>query len=199
MTAPFDYPPAPHVRRHGPQRYANSASYRPWLRDEFSFRCVYCLLREKWGRPGSFGIDHFLAIALYPGRSKDYDNLLYACSTCNATKADRVLPDPTSVLTSVAVDVEADGTIHADDPKAAHLIELLGLDSPQSSELRLLWIGIIALAAKHDPELDAKLMGFPDDLPNLARLHPPGGNSRPKGIEQSYFVKKQNAILPEVY
>ncbi len=46
MTDPFAYPPAPHVRRNGPQGYADYQSYRPWLRDEFSFRCVCCLLRE---------------------------------------------------------------------------------------------------------------------------------------------------------
>ena len=60
MSAPFDYP-APHLRRHGPMGYADYASYRPWLRDEFSFRCVYCLLREQWGRVrGLFDLDHFL-------------------------------------------------------------------------------------------------------------------------------------------
>ena len=46
MTDPFSYPAAVHVRRHGPQGYADYASYRPWLRDEFAFRCVYCLLRD---------------------------------------------------------------------------------------------------------------------------------------------------------
>lgn len=49
MTFPFNYPDAPHRRRHGPRGYADYASYRPWLRDEFTFRCVYCLLREQWG------------------------------------------------------------------------------------------------------------------------------------------------------
>ena len=51
MTDPFSYPAAAHVRRHGPQGYADYPSYLPWLRDEFSFRCVYCLLREQWGSP----------------------------------------------------------------------------------------------------------------------------------------------------
>jgi hypothetical protein len=40
-------------------------------------------------------------------------------------------------------------------------------------------------------------MGLPNDLPNLARLRPPGGNSRPEGMEQSYFVQMEKAILPE--
>jgi hypothetical protein len=42
----FTYPAEPHLRRHGPQGYVDAASYRPWLRDDFAFRCVYCLFRE---------------------------------------------------------------------------------------------------------------------------------------------------------
>ena len=37
MTPPFRYPPAPYARRHGPQGYADYGSFRPWLRDEFSY------------------------------------------------------------------------------------------------------------------------------------------------------------------
>ncbi len=84
MTDPFAYPPAPHVRRHGPQGYADYQSYRPWLRDEFSFRCVYCLLREQWGQMrGGHAIDHFLPVAQHPDRANDYDNLVYACTAWN--------------------------------------------------------------------------------------------------------------------
>lgn len=58
---PFTYAAAPYSRRHGPRGYADYASYRPWLRDEFRFQCVYCLLREQWGRvAGMFDLDHFL-------------------------------------------------------------------------------------------------------------------------------------------
>src|SRR5205814_9068910 len=36
-------------------------------RDEFTFRCVYCLLREQWGLVrGTFAIDHFLPVAIHP-------------------------------------------------------------------------------------------------------------------------------------
>ena len=51
MTSPasvFDYPSAPHVRHHGPQGYLDYKHYKPRLRDDFSFRCVYCLCRETW-------------------------------------------------------------------------------------------------------------------------------------------------------
>ena len=43
------------------RRVTNDAiAYRLWLRDEFAFRCVYCLLREQWGRvTGEFDVEHF--------------------------------------------------------------------------------------------------------------------------------------------
>src|SRR5579872_364747 len=57
----FLHPSQQLARRHGPRGYAVSRSYRPWLRDEFSFRCVYCQIREQWGRlTGEFDLDHFL-------------------------------------------------------------------------------------------------------------------------------------------
>ena len=197
---PFTYPATPHIRRHGPQGYADPDSYRPWLRDDFNFRCVYCLLRERWGQfRGIYAIDHFVPLAKHPHSVGHYDNLLYACVTCNAAKRDRNVPDPLSLLTSPAVRVAEDGKIIADSPEAAQLIELLGLDSEPSTEFRMLWMGIVALAQRHDPELYRQLMGYPDELPNLARLRPPGGNTRPEGVSQCYFAQKQAGILPATY
>ena len=74
---PFDYPAGPHRRRHGPKGYAAPESFRPWLRDEFAFRCVYCLRRERW-EPGlsAFEIDHWKPAAQHPSLALDYDNLL---------------------------------------------------------------------------------------------------------------------------
>src|SRR5689334_17125465 len=101
MTTPFLYPARPHTRRHGPIGYTDLASFRPWLRDEFSFRCVYCLLREQWGRVrGIYEIDHFLPVVHQAQLTLDYANLLYACATCNAAKGGRDVPDPLIVLTS---------------------------------------------------------------------------------------------------
>ena len=57
----FEYPISPHVRRHGPAGYKDYNSFRDWLRDEFTFRCVYCLHREQWGSRGvAFHIEHFI-------------------------------------------------------------------------------------------------------------------------------------------
>jgi len=200
MTAPFDYPPASHVRLHGPLGYADYASYSPWLRDEFSFRCVYCLLREQWGRVrGLFDIDHFQPTANHPGLAADYDNLLYACATCNSIKRALEIPDPQAVLIHAQVRVSEDGRILTDSPEAACLVEILGLDSEESVEFRMMWIGIIAMAATADLALYRKLMGFPNDLPDLKPLRPPGGNTRPQGVTASHYAQRQRGELPEEY
>ena len=94
---PFAYPDQPHRRRHGPRGYAGYESYRGWLRDEFSFRCVYCLNREQWViAKGAFAIDHFVATSINPDLIVDYDNLLYACVACNLTRGNQAIPDPLS-------------------------------------------------------------------------------------------------------
>ncbi len=95
--------------------------------------------------------------------------------------------------------VNEDGTIEGRTRRRRQLIRVLGLDDREYTEFRLVWLEIIDLAAREDPELYRRLMGFPDDLPNLGRLRPPGGNSRPEGIERSYFVQRKKAILPDTY
>jgi len=45
-TAVFHHPSAPAPRRHGPRGYLDYTSFKAWLRDEFTFRCVYCLTSE---------------------------------------------------------------------------------------------------------------------------------------------------------
>lgn len=77
MKSIFDYPDPRSHRRHGPRGYADYESYRPWLRDEFTFRCVYCLKREQWGLvTGEFDIDHFEPQKLLPNLAADYGNLV---------------------------------------------------------------------------------------------------------------------------
>ncbi|MCL4201337.1 MAG: hypothetical protein KJ000_02500 [Pirellulaceae bacterium] len=44
----FAYASTEQQRRHGPRGYTSYRAYKPWLRDEFAFRCVYCLLRISW-------------------------------------------------------------------------------------------------------------------------------------------------------
>ena len=71
----FEYPTEPHVRRHGPGGYQDYESYRDWVRDEFMFRCAYCLHRERWyGRGATFHIDHFIPVASEVQRELEYSS-----------------------------------------------------------------------------------------------------------------------------
>jgi hypothetical protein len=81
------------------------------------------------------------------------------------------------------VRVNDDGTIVDQTRQASRLMRVLGLDDREYTEFRQMRMEIVDLAAREDPELHRKLMGFPGDLPNVARLRPSGGNSRPEGIE----------------
>jgi hypothetical protein len=197
---PFDYPAMPHVRRHGPQGYADYGRFLPWLRDEFAFRCVFCLRREQWGRAAAeLEIDHFLAVAQRPDLRLFYDNLLLVCPICNAVKGPRPLPDPCQVLTASAVTVDERGVIHGHTREARRLIRRLALDKQPAQEFRLMWNRIVANARRFDPALYRQIMGFPKDLPDLRRLKPPGGNTRPDGIAESWLARRERSELSTTY
>jgi hypothetical protein len=199
MTA-FDYPAAPHVRRHGPQGYADVEGYRPWLRDEFDFRCVYCLFREQWGRvKTTFTLDHFRPVSVDPEHERSYENLLYACGPCNGAKGSTIVPDPTQVFTADALSIGEDGRLIGATRDSRRLIRLLGLNGREQTEARMLWIGIIDLAKRYDAALYGRLMSFPEDLPELSRLRPPSGNMRPEGLADCYHARKRRGALAATY
>jgi hypothetical protein len=136
---------------------------------------------------------------VHPEHERNYENLLYACASCNAAKRAKVLPDPCEVFVDGEVSVDESGTIEARTKAARRLVRTLGLDSRESTEFRMLWLGIVALAEAYDQELYLRLMGFPPDLPDLGRLRPPGGNTRPKGVDESYAAQRKDGTLPGTY
>lgn len=195
----FDYPESKSERIHGPSGYSSYESFRPWLRDEFTFRCVYCLKRENWGQiTGEFELDHFQPQSVAPDRTFDYFNLVYACRRCNSVKLDRLIDDPLATLSSESVVVFPDGVVSSDQHHAELLIRQLDLNSPKLRQWRVMWMRIVDLARERDHSLYRQLAGFPDGLPNLGRLRPPD-NSRPEGIEVSWYSKRQRGQLPETY
>lgn len=198
--AAFDYPAVPHVRRHQPHGYEGYSSYRPWLRDDFCFRCVYCLRREVWGRLcGAFHIDHFVPQSRDPTLKREYTNLLYLCESCNALKSDLALPDPALVALADLVAVDEDGTIKALNSEGEILIEQLRLDDNDATGWRLLILETLKVLANNpDTRVYKMWVGFPDDLPNLARLRPPE-NRLPDGVLNCWWAKKERGELPETY
>ena len=196
----YRYPDQKHRRKHGPQGYQSVAEYRDWLRDEFAFRCVYCLEREQRGnRLGHFHIDHFAPTAQQPDQRLSYDNLFYSCGSCNLLKGSKTVPDPLRVFTSDTVTVRQNGSLLGRTQEAKRLIDVLQLNDASYRKRRRLMIEILSAVARTKPAVYRELLGFPDDLPNLETLKPPGGNTRPAGIKQSYHALRESGQLPDTY
>lgn len=195
----FDYPDSREERVHGPAGYRAYEPYRPWLRDEFKFRCVYCLKRETWGQATlEFELDHFEPQSLVPQRSADYFNLVYACRRCNLAKLDQVVRCPLELLTNEMATVLPDGILVSSNLETLRLVHQLDLNSPRLQRWRVMWMRIVDLAYENEPSLARELTRFPPDLPNLRRLRPPK-NSRPDGLNESWFARSQRGELPDSY
>jgi len=174
----FTYSAVPHVRRHGPYGYKTYESYRDWLRDEFSFRCVFCLRREQWSLVmGTWDIDHFAPQHGHPQRRLDYKNLLYICHTCNIAKSDQIVSDPCEVAFGECVEVHEDGTIDALNENGEILIETLRLGNADHTRFRHLIITTLRSLVIHDRQTYILWMRYPDNLPDLSRLCPSGGHA----------------------
>ena len=102
-----------------------------------------------------------------------------------------LLPDPTQAMLEPNVRVLSDGALEPLTSEARLLVRRLGLNNRRYCDFRKLWIGIVTLAQQAEP--------YPDDLPDLAALRPPGGNTRPEGITESYFERRERGDLPDIY
>lgn len=207
MSMPFDYPNRPHVRKHGPHGYVRYESFKEWLRDEFSFRCVYFLERERWYPNGAAacGVDHVRPMGdpAYAHLVCEYGNLVYACNSCNAAKSDKLVLDPYAVGFVDHLRVGPDGDIEGMTPEGTRLIDILGLDRIGPTSERYKRLRLVSLYRRYPDDQDVRALyfgafGFPDDLPDLDSLNP-GGNTNPSGIERSYRRRRDDRTLPDVY
>jgi hypothetical protein len=201
LPDPFAYPMQPHVRRHGPQGYSKHGEYRNWLRDEFAFRCVYCLRRETWlTMPRDFEIDHIIPVSKRRDLKLHYDNLCYACGECNGTKLAQLLPSPDSIAYGQCMLVDDNGVIHARDgsAKGREIIEVLDLNGQSYVRMRRHILTTISDSKPGTLPMNFCL-GYPDDLPDLSQEREPKSNKRPNGIHESHFARKQRNELSEYY
>jgi hypothetical protein len=113
-------------------------------------------------------------------------------------KLNQSVDDPLVDFSSESVVVLPDGMVASDQPQTKRLIQQLDLNLPNVKKWRVMWMRIVNLAKERDANLYEQLAGFPDDLPNLGRLRPPS-NSRPDGIEVSWYAKRQRGQLPKTY
>lgn len=206
LVKPFQYGRTLHVRRHGPRGYAEPQRYKAWLRDEFQFRCVYCLCRERWCPDGedSFSVEHFRQQAWAAAEVCDYDNLLYTCVRCNAAKRDLTgVLDPAKDPLADHLEVLEDGRIRGLTAEGRDLINVCQLDRPNLTEFRRGILEVVrsleGLGAVGRGQVLRRFFGFPSNLPRLASLRPPGGNSRPDGIRTSFYERRSRGDLPEFY
>jgi hypothetical protein len=214
---PFDYEPRyPPVgrgsvyvlRQYEPDGYENFQSYKPWLRDEFTFRCVYCLFRERWYGSGSecFSVDHLIPQSAARGGEFEckYTNLAYSCMHCNSCRgAVEILNPNVDHFPSHLMVNEQDGWIEGLSHLGKKTIRLLKLNHPPFIERRRRSFSILSLKAEFPShpkvhELFVQEFGFPDDLPDLRSLKPPNGNLM-NNEGSCYYVRRERGELPEVY
>lgn len=210
LIAPFAIPRGPHIRRHGPYGYVNYGSYKEWLRDEFQFRCVFCLHREKWERRGwrVFQIDHIIPKSIDPSRECLYENLQYVCDSCNGHKSTKDLPDPCRFDYSQHYQFEDDGRVTPLTESGEMYIEILELDDPDLVRYRRKVVATLRQledAAKKKEIDDVDLVeeleetfGYPRDVPDLRRKSRTR-NSKPGSEYQCYFVRLVNGEIPRIY
>jgi hypothetical protein len=196
----FEYPTEPHARRHGPVGYQDYNSYRDWLRDEFTFRCVYCLHREQWyGRGATFHIDHFIPVTAEQHGKCEYSNLLYACASCNEAKnAILGVPDPCQVAFHDCLRIMDGGRVEALNADGRKLEQALRLNSERNLRYRSRWMRSLEALGSESPALYQEYMGFPDDLPDLRKKHVPN-NTKPEGAANCYFALREHGVLPAMY
>lgn len=76
-------------RRDLKKKYKDYRKYKPFLRKDFSYACVYCTIHEgEFGGFHSFHVEHFRPKSKFPGLETQYTNLLYACWKCNSFKGE---------------------------------------------------------------------------------------------------------------
>lgn len=201
----FCYPMTPHQRKHGPSGYNDYESYRDWLRDEFSYRCVFSLVREQWiTRSGNFDIDHLQPRAERPDLTTEYDNLLYLSHQVNLIRNKRSLLDPCTIALGECLRVFPNGSrmgeIEALDVNGERIIQALRLDSEDATGFRRRILALLHSYAIHDEAAFREWVGFPRALPDLRppkRRNP--GNTRSEGLLDSALAVFERGELSEWY
>ncbi len=137
-------------RRPNPPQFSEYQQYKPYLREDFIFACVYCATHEnEFGGPRNFGIDHFRpkSKAEFKALISVYANLLYACNVCNSFKlddwpSDDPIKEGKGYLDPCEHDYEhhfvqmPDFGIKGLSQVANYMIERLHLNRPQLRKLR---------------------------------------------------------------
>ena len=114
-------------------------------------------------------------------------------------KRGQQVEDPFVIATDQYLRVLPTGELVASTTSALRLVLFWDLYSPAMVQWRTLWLRIVYLGTWDDEKLHRELLRLPDLLPRLGRLKPPGGNSHPHGVIESWAAKADRAEFPDVY
>ena len=81
----------PHFLRRTPAPIVKGGyrSFLPFVREDFSHQCAFCLFSELLaGGAENFELDHFRPKHRFPALLNDFYNLYYSCHPCNHYKRD---------------------------------------------------------------------------------------------------------------
>lgn len=152
------------VRRENPtptKRIKDYRRYRECLREDFGWRCAYCMIHENThsdGRHG-FDIDHFKPRAK-DGPVDAYANLYWSCKWCNSLKHDHWPSEDDKAIDMRFADPcaehdygnhfteEADGTLRVDSKCGGYHVGHLRLNRPMRVSLRVERNELIACVLK---------------------------------------------------
>ena len=144
----FEYPKSIHARKLSPRQFRRYQSYKPYLRLEFSRRCVYCRQPDSSAPNLNFGVDHYRpkSIRRFAGLVCIYSNLFYCCAGCNCRKgADWPVDENAGPFVVNPCDYEMFRHLRFDSRTARveartsfgrHTIALLQLNEPASVQYR---------------------------------------------------------------
>lgn len=138
-----------------------------------------------------------MAQVLFSSGELLYENLLYVCRRCNLIKSRSLVYDPCKIAFGRCLAVQNDGTIKALNEHGEMLIEILRLDREELTRFRQLFIDIVRLALR-DRNTYIRLMGYPQNLPDLSKLKPPS-NAKLEGVNDSFHGRRLRGELPETY
>jgi HNH endonuclease len=202
----FTYP-STFISKYAPWGYTRYASYKDWLRDEFAFRCVYCLTREKWYPTGhrAFAVEHIVPKASNKGLKTVYENLAYSCHLCNSRKGTQLTLNPRTNPFGTHLVVKPDGTISDLTSNGAKMILLLGLDEHELNEWRKHFIEIYD--AFQDPANKGHdfvmsqyefAFSYPTAVPDLKGKKPRGTNNK-HSVNKCCYQQLRGKTKPTVY
>jgi hypothetical protein len=84
-------------------------------------------------------------------------------------------------------------------PQGKRLVEYLMLNSEERVLDRQFQLFLFDTQDNYPKKTLKSRFGYPSDLPDLTKLKPPKGNTRPKGLDTSYYSRRAQGKLPDYY